>query len=526
MDLNYALTWMVGLSSLLVLARSVQTPQLRASFEVRFSALLLGCLALGVWLIPHIVGLITGGLWGVFLITPGMLAGQIRMAVATQRYTRVVRLARLLSWLHPSKRWRQEARAFEWRALVQLGRDETAERLLEQGPDNRTKIVQRLEILSVRRDFSTVIDTIHASAERSVLEREALPLYLRALGEEARFDEMMQVFERHLQARRRVPASTGLMVLIAAAMWGCVDITDRLARALLRHRRDADDMHAYWLATALQRAGRQDEAALLLEPLAGGDDLQLQRAITHRLEHPLTPAPPMSPTRDTMVHELAKGLIELFERQPALIRPVDLPQSGHTPVTYAVLGVLITMFLVEIPGGTTDVENLVRLGALVGPDMFRDEIYWRAITAGVLHFGLTHLLFNLLGLWFFGRPLERIHGAWRFLTLYVLSSAGAMWAIWMHAQLWGGERFVLVGASAGLMGLVGGHMAHQLHMWRQQGSIEARKRLSLLALVVAMQSIFDVVTPAVSFAAHAGGLVLGFVLGTMFERSRAAHPDR
>lgn len=50
---------------------------------------------------------------------------------------------------------------------------------------------------------------------------------------------------------------------------------------------------------------------------------------------------------------------------------------------------------------------------------------WTIITHFFMHGGLTHLFFNMFGLWMFGSRLEQIWGPRRFLLFYFLTAFGA-----------------------------------------------------------------------------------------------------
>lgn len=74
---------------------------------------------------------------------------------------------------------------------------------------------------------------------------------------------------------------------------------------------------------------------------------------------------------------------------------------------------------------------------------------WTVVTYMFLHGSLTHLLFNMLGLFFFGSRVESRLGERRFLTLYVLSGiTGAL------ASLIFTPRAAVIGASAGVFGVM------------------------------------------------------------------------
>lgn len=50
---------------------------------------------------------------------------------------------------------------------------------------------------------------------------------------------------------------------------------------------------------------------------------------------------------------------------------------------------------------------------------------WQYLTSMFMHGGVTHILFNMLGLWMFGTALEGIWGSQKFLILYFVAGIGA-----------------------------------------------------------------------------------------------------
>ncbi|MGA1046158.1 MAG: rhomboid family intramembrane serine protease, partial [Phycisphaerales bacterium] len=98
--------------------------------------------------------------------------------------------------------------------------------------------------------------------------------------------------------------------------------------------------------------------------------------------------------------------------------------------------------------------------------------FWRFIGFQFLHANLSHLLFNMLGLYFFGPIVERYLGGKRFLAFYLLCGAcGAFLYLLLNAGGWAaslafGPDFripgllfhnpftPLVGASAGVFGVI------------------------------------------------------------------------
>ena len=78
---------------------------------------------------------------------------------------------------------------------------------------------------------------------------------------------------------------------------------------------------------------------------------------------------------------------------------------------------------------------------------------WQLITYAFLHGNLTHLSFNMLGLWMFGRELEHELGSNRFMKLYFASVLSAGVIQLAVATMSGGLR-PTVGASGGVFGLL------------------------------------------------------------------------
>jgi len=80
---------------------------------------------------------------------------------------------------------------------------------------------------------------------------------------------------------------------------------------------------------------------------------------------------------------------------------------------------------------------------------------WQVVTYAFLHGGLSHLVFNMFGLFMFGAELERVWGAKRLLVFYFASVIVAALTQLLVAA-WSGSPNPTVGASGGLFGLLVG----------------------------------------------------------------------
>ncbi|MBK7144821.1 MAG: rhomboid family intramembrane serine protease [Xanthomonadales bacterium] len=124
------------------------------------------------------------------------------------------------------------------------------------------------------------------------------------------------------------------------------------------------------------------------------------------------------------------------------------PFPLHEPVvSRTLIGVCVAVFLVQSQVG----DRALILAALwpPGPDFEP----WQALSYAFLHGGLTHLVFNMLGLHLFGGDVERVIGPRRFAFLYFASVLCAAAAQLLVNDLTA-SPYPTVGASGGLFGVM------------------------------------------------------------------------
>ena len=149
---------------------------------------------------------------------------------------------------------------------------------------------------------------------------------------------------------------------------------------------------------------------------------------------------------------------------------------------------------------------------------------WQLLTYGFLHDmrTLSHLFFNMFGLWMFGRDLERMLGAQRFLTYYLTCVVGAGIVQLTVAFVTGGI-YPTLGASGGVFGLL-----------LLYGMTFPNRMVVLLFPPIPMKAKYFVLvfgllelylgvsgrTPGVANFAHLGGMLFGFLLLQFWRRRR------
>jgi membrane associated rhomboid family serine protease len=320
--------------------------------------------------------------------------------------------------------------------------------------------------------------------------------YLRALGEMGDVSRLLATYARLPRPLRHLRA----VRLVVLAFAGRPDLLRLLFETPLA--RDPTPAKSYWLAVAEQAAGDLANAAKRLEALRDGEFLREQ--VNQRL---VTPAPRVEPA--DLLPEARNALAEL-EREivdARVLGPEGPPRRAIA--TFALMGVLVVVFVVEAVFGKIDadhlieVDTLIRLGALVLPP--EGGAGWRVIAAGFLHVNETHLAMNLLGLWVLGPLVERTSGPLGTLVGFVVSSVGAYATalFFMHTDVH--HHAVALGASAGVFGLVGALASFAATGYLLQGNRLLGRQLGGIAAIVGIQLIFDAYHPGVSTFLHLAG---------------------
>src|ERR1700692_3483654 len=104
-------------------------------------------------------------------------------------------------------------------------------------------------------------------------------------------------------------------------------------------------------------------------------------------------------------------------------------------------------------GALDDLFALWPLQPIDGQSYFH---FWQIVTYAFLHStdNITHLLFNMLGLWMFGAEIERYVGPRRLLACYFASVITAAVSQLFIPTLFGAPPAPVVGASGGVFGLL------------------------------------------------------------------------
>jgi membrane associated rhomboid family serine protease len=132
---------------------------------------------------------------------------------------------------------------------------------------------------------------------------------------------------------------------------------------------------------------------------------------------------------------------------------------------------------------------------------------WGVVTYMFVHANFMHLLFNMIGLFFFGPRLEGQLGGRSFLTLYVLSGLGGAAFSFLFARYG-----AVVGASGAVFGILLGYAyfwpRDRIYIWGVL-PVEARILVGVLA-AMALYSGISGSGAGVAHFAHLGGFAGGY----------------
>lgn len=139
--------------------------------------------------------------------------------------------------------------------------------------------------------------------------------------------------------------------------------------------------------------------------------------------------------------------------------------------------------------------------------------YWRLISPVFLHFGLTHLAFNMLALYIFGSRLESRQGGLHLLAIIVFTGVISNFS----QYFWGGGDAIFGGFSGVVYGLMGYCMTREKmdRNW-QFGLPPFYYGFMLVWLVIGYTGVLGSMGFGnMANAAHTGGLVAGCLLGVI-----------
>ena len=173
-------------------------------------------------------------------------------------------------------------------------------------------------------------------------------------------------------------------------------------------------------------------------------------------------------------------------------------------ITRLLIVVNALAFIWEVlTGALNSNAALVNHGALLPVAVLQYHQWWRIISSGFLHANLLHIGVNMLSLYMLGRFIEEVLGSPRMFVVYMGSLIGGGLAVTFFAS----PVAPTLGASGAIFGLFGALFAIGLKLGERGGEL-VRANIGILILNL----IITFSVPIISWQAHIGGLITGFLL--------------
>ncbi|MCY4149410.1 MAG: rhomboid family intramembrane serine protease [Gammaproteobacteria bacterium] len=197
---------------------------------------------------------------------------------------------------------------------------------------------------------------------------------------------------------------------------------------------------------------------------------------------------------------------------------------GTRPVTISLIAICILVYLLSLLGMQESIMRALLISQYLGSRYIeiREGEIWRLITPVFLHFGLFHIVFNMLWTWEFGRIIEWQHGKTGMLGITLL--IGVISNLFQYHET--GPVF------GGMSGVIYGYFGF---LWIQ-GLINRNYPVKLnRSIVILLLGWFAVcwiglidwlLGVRVANTAHTAGLISGIVLAFAMNRVRMTKRPR
>ncbi len=179
-------------------------------------------------------------------------------------------------------------------------------------------------------------------------------------------------------------------------------------------------------------------------------------------------------------------------------------------INWILMAVNALVFLYLEAAGSS--EDAYTKGAMLKAAVIEDGEYYRLLTAMFMHFGISHLVNNMIVLFALGDNLERALGHVKYLILYLFSGIGANWISMMIGNK--DPMVVSAGASGAIFGVIGG-LFYAVAV--NKGRLEDLQTKQLAVMIV-LSLYMGLTSSGVDNAAHVAGLILGILLGILLYR--------
>jgi rhomboid protease GluP len=201
---------------------------------------------------------------------------------------------------------------------------------------------------------------------------------------------------------------------------------------------------------------------------------------------------------------------------------------GFIPIVIGGTIIMYVLSLVMSRDGTSigfspSTGALVILGASGAIPVFTYGWWWTVLTAGWLHGGPLHILFNVMWIRQLGPEIANLYGPGRMVLVYTAGSVcgfllSSVFGL-LPLPLFGSQ--VTVGASAAIFGFLGA----LVHYGRRSGSSHIGQAGLQYALIMGVLGFIPLFGMRVDNAAHLGGFIGGYLASAILDPLKPERVD-
>lgn len=370
--------------------------------------------------------------------------------------------------------------------------------------------------------WNTIIEEFESLPEENQkkLGNSVLLPTARAYAESNRFNEAARCIEMSKLGETIVPMNyLALSLLPFFSLTGSMDRVSSLLEILSKSKGEfTESSKYYWLGRCFKAQGDKDKAK---ESFQQSYQLAKSDIFRSRLDNQIQS---LDSDEGLIEQESVKPYVErVWEvfKSSSYIQELLSPQRKSIAVFALVIIIALIHFVnelynmpfIDLFGLSVGYLKIMRLSilehfALIPFDFYNNGEYYRLISYLFLHKHWTHMIFNAIGLIWFGRICENIFGTTRFIGIYLVG--GALSGV-AHVLL--SPNLPAVGASGAVMAVFG---AVAMGIYRLKNKIPEsiwRFKISMLGGLALFQIILDQLIPHVAVFAHLGGLFAGVAFG-------------
>lgn len=182
------------------------------------------------------------------------------------------------------------------------------------------------------------------------------------------------------------------------------------------------------------------------------------------------------------------------------------------PITFGIIGACVIIYLYTSLTCSFDMtaSQGYTMGGYMPLAILVNHEYFRLLTANFIHFGISHILMNMISLYNIGPFMESVYGKGRYIVLIVascLGTTGIPYLCYVLFDRYGASGLTVSGGASGIiLGLLGGLCCLAVFY---KGLFKQAFSSVLPSLILMLVISFTV--PSVSLSGHLGGFIGGFI---------------